>query len=82
MRALLITDWMSGAGGAERYIALLRDGLRAVGDEVKLLTSSAGSAGDGSADYRAYGTERLAAQPAGHQACRGTSNVCAASSRR
>jgi len=60
VRVLLITDWMSGAGGAEWYMTWVRDGLRAAGDEVKLLTSSAGSAGDGSADYRAYATDRLA----------------------
>ena len=60
MRALLITDWLAGAGGAEVYMAGVRDGLRAAGDDVGLLTSSVGSAGDGSAEYRAYGTERLA----------------------
>ncbi len=62
MRVLLITDWMAGVGGAERYAISLRDGLRAAGDEVRLLTSSAGSAADGTADYRAYGTERVATQ--------------------
>jgi glycosyltransferase involved in cell wall biosynthesis len=62
MRVLLISDWMRGAGGAERYISTLRAGLQAAGDEVRLLTSTAGSAGNGSADYRAYGTERVAAQ--------------------
>ena len=62
MRVLLITDWMSGAGGAEWYMSWVREGLRAAGDEVKLLTSSAGSAGDGSAEYRAYGTDSLAAR--------------------
>jgi glycosyltransferase involved in cell wall biosynthesis len=62
MRVLLITDWMRGAGGAERYVATLRDGLRAAGNEVRLLTSTAGSAANGSAEYRAYGTEHVAAQ--------------------
>lgn len=62
MRALLITDWMAGAGGAEGYITCARDGLRAAGDTVRLLTSTAGSAGDGAAEYRAYGTERRAMQ--------------------
>jgi hypothetical protein len=62
MRALLITDWMAGSGGAESYITWVRDGLRAAGDEVRLLTSSAGTAGDGSAEYRAYGTDLLVAQ--------------------
>ena len=62
MRVLLITDWMSGSGGAESYVSWVRDGLRAVGDEVRLLTSTAGSAGDGRADYLAYGTDHPAAQ--------------------
>ena len=62
MRALLITDWMASSGGAESYITWVRDGLRAAGDEVRLLTSSAGTAGDGSAEYRAYGTDLLVAQ--------------------
>ena len=62
MRALLITDWMPRPGGSEAYITLVRDGLRAAGDEVRLLTSTAGSAADGTADYRAYGTERRVQQ--------------------
>lgn len=62
MRALLITDWMAGSGGAESYVTWVRDGLRAAGDEVRLLTSSAGTAGDGTADYLAYGTDRLIPQ--------------------
>jgi len=62
VRVLLISDWTRGVGGAERYLTTLRDGLRAAGDEVRLLTSTAGSAGNGSAEYRAYGTEQVAAQ--------------------
>ena len=62
MRILLATDWNRGRGGAEAYITALRDGLRAAGDEVRLLTSSAGTAGDGTAEYVAYGTDRVAAQ--------------------
>jgi glycosyltransferase involved in cell wall biosynthesis len=62
VRALLITDWLGGTGGAEAYMAAVRDGLRAAGDEVRLLTSTAGSAGDGAAEYRAYGSERMAAR--------------------
>ncbi len=62
MRVLLITDWNRGRGGAEAYAGWLRAGLREAGDEVRLLTSSAGSAGDGTADYVAYGTEVKAAQ--------------------
>jgi len=62
VRVLLITDWLPGIGGAEVYISGLRDGLLAAGDEVRLLTSAVGSAGDGSADYRARGSERTAAK--------------------
>lgn len=62
MRVLLITDWNRGQGGAEAYMSWLRSGLRAAGDEVRMLTSSAGTAGDGTADYVAYGTERPLAQ--------------------
>ncbi|MEP7365844.1 MAG: glycosyltransferase family 4 protein [Acidobacteriota bacterium] len=57
MRILLMIDWNRGRGGAEAYAAALRDGLLAAGDEVRLLTSSAGTAGDGAAEYVAYGTE-------------------------
>ena len=53
---------MSGAGGAESYVTWVRDGLRAAGDDVRLLTSSVGTAGDGSAEYRAFGSESRAAQ--------------------
>ena len=62
MRTLLITDWLPGVGGAELYISWVRDGMRAAGDEVRLLTSCVGTAGDGAAEYRAYGTDRVAAK--------------------
>lgn len=62
MRVLLMLDWNRGRGGAEAYALWLRDGLRAAGDEVRLLTSSAGTAGDGTADYVAFGTEHKAPQ--------------------
>lgn len=62
MRVLLITDWLRGVGGAERYIVMTREGLRAAGDEVRLLTSDVGTAGDGSAEYRAHGSETFAAK--------------------
>ena len=62
MRVLIVTDWNRGQGGAEAYIGWLRQGLKDAGDEVRLLTSSAGTAADGTADYVAYGTERVAAQ--------------------
>ena len=62
MRVLLMLDWNRGRGGAEAHALHLRDGLRAAGDDVRLLVSSVGSAGDGQADYIAYGTESRAAQ--------------------
>ncbi len=62
MRILLVTDWNQRHGGAEGYITCLRSGLEAAGDEVRLLTSSAGDAGHGSADFVAFGTSAKAAQ--------------------
>lgn len=62
MRILLATDWNRGRGGAEAYALLLRDALEAAGDEVRLLTSSVGTAGDGRADFVARGSELRAAQ--------------------
>ena len=60
MRILLVTDWTAEVGGIETYLGLVATGLRAAGDDVALLTSSAGP-GD-HAEYRAFGTERRAAQ--------------------
>ena len=62
MRVLIVTDWNRGQGGAEAYVTWLRDGLRQSGDEVRLITSSVGSADNGRADYIAFGTENKAAQ--------------------
>ncbi len=62
MRVLLVTDWTANEGGIETYVARLRDELRAAGDEVRLLTSSAGSAAQGSAEYVALGSDRPFAQ--------------------
>jgi glycosyltransferase involved in cell wall biosynthesis len=62
MRVLLITDWNRGHGGAEAYALWLRHGLRAAGDDARLLTSTAGSAAEGTADFVAFGTEQVAAQ--------------------
>lgn len=62
MRVLLMLDWNAGRGGAEAHALRLREGLLAAGDEVRLLVSSVGSAGDGLADYVTYGTEARAAQ--------------------
>lgn len=62
MRILMLIEWNPGRGGAEAYAITLRDGLRRAGDQVRLLTSSVGSAADGSADYVAFSTEWLPAQ--------------------
>lgn len=66
MRILLVTDWNRGHGGAEAYAAWLRAGLADLGEEVRLLTSGAGSAAadtpGGRAEYVAFGTDRAAAQ--------------------
>jgi glycosyltransferase involved in cell wall biosynthesis len=62
VRILIVTDWNKGQGGAEAYMTWLREGLERAGDEVRLLTSSAGTMGDGSAEYIAYGATRVAEQ--------------------
>ena len=62
LRVLLVTDWMPRPGGAEAYADSIRAGLTAAGDDVRLLTSGAGSAAHGTADFVAYGTTRRAAQ--------------------
>ncbi len=62
MRILLITDWSRGRGGVEAYTSWLLSGFTMAGDEVRLLTSSAGNAAEGSADYVAHGSNRLLGQ--------------------
>ena len=62
MRILVAGDWPVFEGGTESYILRVRDGLLAVGDEVRLLTGSTGSRAGGTADYVAPSSERLAAQ--------------------
>jgi glycosyltransferase involved in cell wall biosynthesis len=64
VRVLLVTDWTANEGGIEVYVTRVRDQLLAAGDSVRLLTSSAGSAAGGSADYVALGTDRPVAQAA------------------
>lgn len=61
-RVLLVTDWMPQPGGSETYMSRLRQGLLKAGDQVRLLTSTAGSAAEGAADYRAFGTTNVALQ--------------------
>ena len=60
MRVLLVTDWPPVEGGTERYVLQLRDGLRRAGDEVRLLTSTAGSRAGNTADYVAHGSRTAA----------------------
>jgi glycosyltransferase involved in cell wall biosynthesis len=62
MRLLLVTDWPALEAGTERCVERLREGLIQAGDDVRLLTSSAGSAAGGTADYVAYGTSRPSQQ--------------------
>jgi glycosyltransferase involved in cell wall biosynthesis len=62
MRILQVTDWNRGRGGAEAYALWLRQSLRAEGHDARLLTSSAGSAADGTADFVALGSEQIVAQ--------------------
>jgi len=62
VRVLLITDWPASPGGTEVYVDAVRAGLSAAGDEVRLLTSSVGSAAHGTADFVAYGSTNVAAQ--------------------
>ena len=62
MRILVVTDWPALEGGTERYVELAIDALRRGGDDVRLMTSSAGSSAAGRADYVAFGTEHRAAQ--------------------
>lgn len=62
MRILQIADWTSNPGGIEVCVTRLRETLTAGGDDVRLLTGSTGSRGDGTADYVAFATDRLAPQ--------------------
>jgi len=62
VRVLLVTDWTPNEGGIEAYVTRASHALQAAGHEVRLLTSSAGSAGGGAADYVALGTDNPAAQ--------------------
>jgi glycosyltransferase involved in cell wall biosynthesis len=64
VRVLVVTDWFAEEGGTERYVELVVDSLRDDGHEVGLMTSSAGSAAGGRADYVAFGTGARAAQVA------------------
>lgn len=62
MRILIVTDWPALEAGTERTVERLRAGLLEAGDHVRLLTSNVGSAAGGTADYVAYGSDRLTQQ--------------------
>ena len=62
MRILLVSDWMTNAGGSEVYATNLRQWLRDAGDEVQLLTC--GATGNDAADIQAFGTDNAIAQSA------------------
>jgi glycosyltransferase involved in cell wall biosynthesis len=62
MRVLLANDGVAHEGGMETYLTIVRSELAKRGDDVRLLTSSAGSMANGSADYVAFGATRVAAQ--------------------
>lgn len=62
MRILLVSDWMTFAGGSEAYIVDLKQWLQDAGDEVHLLTC--GTDGPAKADARAFGTDNTIAQAA------------------
>lgn len=57
MRVLLLHDYGTPTGGAERQVLALRDGLRGAGHEVRLLTSRASLVpGEVQADRACFGT--------------------------
>jgi glycosyltransferase involved in cell wall biosynthesis len=62
MRILLLTDWNTNRGGAERYIVSLRDGLRARGDQAMLVSCGARSVDTAPSDARVYGSDFPPAQ--------------------
>jgi glycosyltransferase involved in cell wall biosynthesis len=62
MRVLLVTDWNSNAGGAESYIMMLRDSLRAAGDEVRLVACGSMFDDEVLPEERIYGSGRASAQ--------------------
>jgi glycosyltransferase involved in cell wall biosynthesis len=62
MRVLLLSDWNTNRGGAERYIVSLRDGLRIRGDEAMLVSCGARSVDTTPSDARVYGSDFPPAQ--------------------
>lgn len=62
VRVLVLTDWMTEPGGAEAWATMVRDGLRAAGDEVLLLACGAGHVDASGADGALWGTDRALPQ--------------------
>jgi glycosyltransferase involved in cell wall biosynthesis len=62
MRVLLVTDWTANEGGIEAYVTRASHALQQAGHEVRLLTSSVGSAAREPADYVGFGTDNPVAQ--------------------
>jgi glycosyltransferase involved in cell wall biosynthesis len=60
VRILLVSDWMSNAGGSEAYITGLQRWLVEAGDDARLLTC--GGDGNAASDIRAFGTDNVVAQ--------------------
>jgi glycosyltransferase involved in cell wall biosynthesis len=61
MRVLLVNDWTETGGGVERYVVEVLEGLRAAGDDVRLLAADVGTASD-VADTVVRTSDRSAAQ--------------------
>lgn len=62
MRVLLLSDWNTNRGGAERYIVSLRDGFRARGDDAMLVACGARNVDTAPSDARVYGSDFPPAQ--------------------
>ena len=56
MRILLVSDYGTLAGGAEIGLMTLREGLRKLGHDARVFTSSARAGGERFADYECFGT--------------------------
>lgn len=56
MKILLITDYSTPIGGAERNTVTLRDGLRERGHEARIFSTIPLTEGHGFADYECFGT--------------------------
>lgn len=62
MRVLVLTDWMTGTGGAEEYALSVRRALVAAGDTVRLVACGAVAPATGTVDEFIEGTDHPVAQ--------------------